>query len=1116
MVPKKLPDGTITRDPAKMRPITVLPTLGKLGPSIIADRIGDALVRYPDVLSLHQRAHRRDGSVDQGVNTVVDIIEDWQGRDSTTREPLYLVSYDQRKAFDKVQKFTIRASMERLNMPEPLILFVLSSLTNAKSRVRTYDGLTKSFTLRSSVRQGDPLSALLYNIVTDALHEGLLDNPLFPASAKQGGYTFAKPHQLYNTLVRICSVGYADDTIIVATCPQRLAEMHAWVRAFFGANSFRLNVEKSEFLCSDPKARTAAPTLASVDGSSSIVPQPVGHTIRYLGARINLDLDWSKELQRMHGMVYATCANLRTHQFTLPMSAYVIGQYLLPRLRLGLSLVTLTDDVRKRIRAWDYMLRQASMTAAGMRQRRVVSPESLYLVSGIPSLEEEAMITPLQEYQVSLCSKNPAACTAWARWASHTTPRKSKTAGRGKTLLKIAARLLQVEFNPTAPEDLTPPTLPTIHCTDAASARDAAVAWIPGTTPTLFTVNRDDGATPAPITIYTDGSTVPGSGAPSGCSAVTVTANGTLTWSHVLVVDTRGDNFASEVIATLAAILGVPLDVDLLIVTDALSALQSIHYGRTWDWGLRAHLSSFGIPDRKRILAAMRPYITYIRLAITQRTGRTTLEHVRSHSDANTTHALGNDRADKAANEARRAVTFDWVGPNVQDTAACEPITVSTEAEDYGIVLGALRPRLLTERIKAALDSLASRAKRSPRAADLADTHGRRILSWTNAARYSRSGELMKLVILALTQALPSEHVLWQARKHTNNDNRGPSCKLCGHPEDTNEHALCRCTNREVTAARTYACTLAADAFRYADNDETHHTGPALMDVSALSAGPSKLVRAWFDPSRQLMLEVCPQVPAPTLQNLESFCPLAGMLGILPKGVRSILSFAKVPGGWRRCSYAEIEDRAQAVRLAIMRGCLHVWQIRYRQFVKWWWSDASTAVAARTASAAARVKQNVNRASVSIDKDTHTPRSKKHVPAPGGPKCSACGKPGHNVRTCRANPAPPLSDDHVDKPPVLPPIPGAAIPPPLPANLPAPRLCSTCSTPGHDKRNCPDKPVRTPGTDGRHSSFTCRSPEAMLRTHQPFFLMGGPEADRWGAEVATLDARWLHDPPAAY
>jgi hypothetical protein len=86
-----------------MRPITVQPTLGKLGPSIVADRIGLAIARQPDLLSVHQRAHRRDGSVDQGVNVVVDIIEDWHSRRSRTKKrnrprvPLYLVSYDQAK-----------------------------------------------------------------------------------------------------------------------------------------------------------------------------------------------------------------------------------------------------------------------------------------------------------------------------------------------------------------------------------------------------------------------------------------------------------------------------------------------------------------------------------------------------------------------------------------------------------------------------------------------------------------------------------------------------------------------------------------------------------------------------------------------------------------------------------------------------------------------------------------------------------------------------------------------------------------------------------------------------------------------------------------------------------
>jgi hypothetical protein len=323
---------------------------------------------------------------------------------------------------------------------------------------------------------------------------------------------------------------------------------------------------------------------------------------------------------------------------------------------------------------------------------------------------------------------------------------------------------------------------------------------------------------------------------------------------------------------------------------------------------------------------------------------------------------------------------------------------------------------------------------------------------------------------------------------------------LCGHPADTNEHALCRCTHHAVAAARAYARTLAVDAYRFADTDDTHHTGPALMDTSVLTSGPSRQVRAWFDPSRQLLLEVCPEVPATTIQTLETYCPLAGMLGIMPKDIHSVLAFAKVPGGWRRCSYAEIADRTQAVRLAIMRGCLHVWQVRYSQFVKWWWSDVPSAITARDASAAHRVTRSVNRAASPTTKGPDAPASKKT-----GPMCSTCDKPGHNATTClqgRADPALPVSDADADMHQALPPKPV--------------RLCSICKAPGHDKRHCPDKPVPTPGADGRHSSFAGRSPDAMTRTYLHPMITGAQESDRWEAEVVTLEARWLHDPPSAY
>ena len=54
------------------------------------------------------------------------------------------------------------------------------------------------------MRQGDPLSPLIYICVTDALHEGLRMNPLYD---RPTGYIFSNDPDL-----QVASSGYADDT----------------------------------------------------------------------------------------------------------------------------------------------------------------------------------------------------------------------------------------------------------------------------------------------------------------------------------------------------------------------------------------------------------------------------------------------------------------------------------------------------------------------------------------------------------------------------------------------------------------------------------------------------------------------------------------------------------------------------------------------------------------------------------------------------------------------------------------------------------------------------------------------------------------------------------------
>ena len=109
------------------------------------------------------------------------------------------------KAYDSVQAYTIRASLERFNLPTDFINYVLSNLDGATSCFKTFYGPTEEFAIETSVRQGDPLSPLIYIFITDALHDGLRFNPLFNCDT---GYTFAEDSSL-----RVSSLGFADDTL---------------------------------------------------------------------------------------------------------------------------------------------------------------------------------------------------------------------------------------------------------------------------------------------------------------------------------------------------------------------------------------------------------------------------------------------------------------------------------------------------------------------------------------------------------------------------------------------------------------------------------------------------------------------------------------------------------------------------------------------------------------------------------------------------------------------------------------------------------------------------------------------------------------------------------------
>lgn len=312
MVPKPQPDGSASSSADKMQPITVLSTLLRITSRILNARIIRILLNNPGILDPSQRAFIKNGGIEQCIDLMLDTFEDAL----EAKKDLASCKYDQVKAYDSVQMYSVRAALRSLDFPEEFIQYVESGMVGARSRVKTAHGYTAWVRLWSGLRQGDPLSLVLYNLVIDGLARGLRTRPNW-------GYKFS------NGNVRLTHCQFADDVHVLddrarrmvdadprvmewarkaaicthvrsvdCACPNRdytrstINAMHGWICEFFGAHNWDFKPAKSEYQVvfrTDPTDAEGAPrkaeALPALSGNprDAIRPTDPEKAGRYLG-----------------------------------------------------------------------------------------------------------------------------------------------------------------------------------------------------------------------------------------------------------------------------------------------------------------------------------------------------------------------------------------------------------------------------------------------------------------------------------------------------------------------------------------------------------------------------------------------------------------------------------------------------------------------------------------------------------------------------------------------------------------------------------------------------------------------------------------------------------------
>jgi ribonuclease HI len=667
---------------SNLRPISLQSCLGKLLNKILAHRLSSIFARYP-ILHPAQRGFINGGSITKCIDELLDAW-DWSRKGQAEHE-LHTLFYDIKQAYDSVQVSVLVRALHRLRLPAAFVSLIEDSLTGLTSCIRTAFGFTRTFAVLRSLRQGDPLAPLLFVILMDALHEGLECNPF---SGERHGLAITL---LDRQSVSIASLGYADDTTVLAGSLAAMRVQNEWVHYFMRFNLLRLNHSKCEIVGRFAGPRPAELTEADLQAASITIEgnpmQPVAHThaIRYLGVHCCFDGSWQAQHAKSLGMIHKFTSVVCKFELSLSQARYIFNTFLMPKLELPLHYV--------HGKGTDTFIRRCNATIVGCIRHAIASPLKLSnraVAHALGIILPSRLEAAVKVSELFLRINSTQTKCRWGQLgrllmraalpttidASTSLPHASgPNSTRLTRAVKLAVRLgwtLRLRDRSCSASSRNH-----LHLFDrpAASERDIAASVgllsqrlrlsCSPLAPLTLAHDRWQGwgaEAPAPLQavhLYTDGSF----DAASNSSAWAVTVGDEwfdasvgaipadeklVTSAHVAgavmfgasIEGTRGV-YPAELQAIARALAMFPLSCPLHLHSDSESSLRAI----------RSFCEQTN--ERRRLRMSCRPLLQLIHHLLLRRAGDTTLSHVKAHTTNTDAHSVGNRLSDYHANRSR-------------------------------------------------------------------------------------------------------------------------------------------------------------------------------------------------------------------------------------------------------------------------------------------------------------------------------------------------------------------------------------------------------------------------------------------------------------------------------
>lgn len=303
LLPKKDPAST---DIGDWRPLTIASVFLRLYTKVLAARMSQTVPLNP-----RQRGFIKAPGCAENLTTIRTLIE--KGK----RENGIAVAFlDLAKAFDTVSHELVFAGLRRFGATEHLVGIVGNLYQDTSTSFKVEQGSTAQIPMRCGVKQGDPLSPMLFNIALD---------PLFCMLESKGN-----PHNVDGT--KLASLAYADDTAVLSDTRKGLAANLRLVKQFCSDSGLRLNVKKCvAFVIKKLGSRSFTVNecqALEINGERLPWLDP-GETYKYLGGQVG---NWSGTGSRHIDTLQLWCQRLNKAALKPFQKVAMFKTYVMPRM----------------------------------------------------------------------------------------------------------------------------------------------------------------------------------------------------------------------------------------------------------------------------------------------------------------------------------------------------------------------------------------------------------------------------------------------------------------------------------------------------------------------------------------------------------------------------------------------------------------------------------------------------------------------------------------------------------------------------------------------------------------------------------------------------------------